>query len=132
MVRLRRLLARSIPGAIAVGVLTAHPTVVYGQSASGQGSIRIVDGASTAVITDALQRLSLMVSWENAGNTGLRVGDANAGGALSMSGTGATGLVASIVQTSDGILNTANAPARSINSTKQRESGKNLVLAQYN
>lgn len=131
-VRLRRFLVRIIPGAIAVGVLAGDASAVHGQSAGGQGSIEIIGVASTAPIANAIQQLSLMVPSGYVGNGGPGVANAVLRGALSLTSTGDTDLVASVVQTSDVILDISARPAGGDSWTKQRGTGKRLFLAQFN
>ena len=124
----RRLQARVIPGAIAVGVMVAGTSVGYAQGADGGGSITVVDVASTATIADAVQQFAQFIPSGYVSNTGSYVPNEAVGGAPSLASTGGTDLVASVVQSSDAILN----PSSNESSTKRIGTGNHLVLAQFN
>ena len=126
--RLRRCSTWLVPGALAVGVLAAGTTVGYAQSAGSGGSIEIVDVASTATISNALQQLAQIIPSGYASHTGSYVPNGVVGGAPTLASTGDTELVASVLQSSDAILN----PSDNESSTERSGTGNNLVLAQFN
>ena len=130
--RLRRFFARLVPGAVAVGVLAAGATVGCAQNRGVNGSIEVVDVANTAPITNAMQQLALLIPSGYASNTGPHVADPVVGGAQSPTTTGDAHLIASVMQSSDVILDLPAGAADNANSTNKRGMGMYLVLAQFN
>lgn len=129
--RLRRFLARRFSGAVVAGVMAAGATAGYAQNGGGTGSIQVLDAASTAAIANAVQQLAGLSLSGYARSTGSGVANAVTRGAQSSASTGGT-LVASVLQSSDFILELPTGPAGSNGSTKQHGTGQNLVLAQFN
>ena len=130
--RLRRFFARLVPGAVAVGVLAAGATVGYAQNRGVNGSIEVVDVASTAPVTNAIQQLAQLIPSGYDSNAGPHVAASVVGGAQSPTTTGDAGLIASVVQSSDVILDLPAGAADNANSTNKRGMGMYLVLAQFN
>lgn len=130
--RLRRFLARLVPGAVAAGVLAICATASLGQSASGNGAIEIVGVASTAAIANVTQQLVLTVPSGYAANRRSAGPSADGLASRSYSNTGDVDLIASVVQISGSIVDLPVGSAGNDNPTKRREPGKNLVLVQFN
>ena len=127
--RLRRFLARLVPGAVAAGVLAVGATASLGQNASGNGAIEIVGVASTAAISSVMQQLIQTVPSNYAAN---RRSGTDGLASWSSSNTADAGVIASVVQISGGVLDLPVGSAGNDSPTKRAEAGENLVLAQFN
>lgn len=127
--RLRRFLARLVPGAVAAGVLAVGATASLGQNSSGTGAIEIVGVASTAAIASAVQQLVQTVPSGYAANRRSSPGSL---ASWSSSNTADAGLIASVVQISSGVLDLPVGSAGNDSPNSHPEPGEKLVLAQFN
>lgn len=123
---------RFLPGAVAAGVLTSGASASYGQSADGNGSIELVEFASTATLANEVHQLVQTSPSTYASKASSGILDQFIIGAGLPNSAGDTGLISSVLESSDVILDVTDGPAGGDGSTKQDGTGRTLILAQFN